>query len=234
MSFQTSWRDALEFSIKFDFAAVKAAVWSNLVTTKIKFETIRRVSQNQSVTKTVKNTKERFLENIFIAYVVASFGFFIIPEDILSSCKICRSFVEAMKQIFPNIQIFSDISPFKQEIEFYASYMWVLGLLLAIILSALFVISGKRKAPIISWPMSMLGLILSAFIIYDYFFGCVGVDGIVLRDGTRIEITFDTKFEIFAVITVFQLFFSLLGLFSSVVLLRDLFFKIFYREEESK
>ena len=139
-----------------------------------------------------------------------------------------------MKHIFPNIQIFSNISPFKQEIEFYASYMWVLGLLLAIILSALFVISDRRKAPIISWPMSMLGLILSAFIIYDYFFGCVGVDGIVLRDGTRIEITFDTKFEIFAVITVFQLFFSLLGLFSSVVLLRDLFFKIFYREKESK
>ena len=139
-----------------------------------------------------------------------------------------------MKQIFPNIQIFSNISPFKQEIEFYASYMWVLGLLPAIILSALFVISDRRKAPIISWPMSMLGLILSAFIIYDYFFGCVGVDGIVLRDGTRIEITFDTKFEIFAVITVFQLFFSLLGLFLSVVLLRDLFFKIFYREKESK
>ena len=112
--------------------------------------------------------------------------------------------------------------------------MWVLGLLLAITLSALFVMSGKRKAPNISWPMSMLGLILSAFIIYDYFFGCVGVDGIVLRDGTRIEITFDTKFEIFAVITVFQLFFSLLGLFLSVVLLRDLFFKIFYREKESK
>lgn len=115
-----------------------------------------------------------------------------------------------MKQIFSNIQIFSDISPFKQEIEFYASYMWVLGLLLAIILSALFVICGKQKAPNISWPMSMLGLILSAFIIYDYFFGCVGVDGIVLRDGTRTQITFDTKFEIFAVITVFQLFFSLL------------------------
>ena len=124
-----------------------------------------------------------------------------------------------MKQIFPNIQIFSDISPFKQEIEFYASYMWVLGLLLAIILSALFVISDRRKAPNISRPMSMLGLILSAFIIYDYFFGCVGVDGIILQGGTRIEITFDTKFEIFAVITVFQLFFSLLGLFSSVVLL---------------
>ena len=112
--------------------------------------------------------------------------------------------------------------------------MWVLGLLLAIILSALFVISGKRKAPNISWPISMLGLILSTFIIYDYFFGCVGVDGIVLRDGTRIEITFDTKFEIFAVITVFQLFFSLLGLFLSAILLRDLFFKIFYLGKESK
>ena len=102
--------------------------------------------QNKPATKTVKNTKEQFFKNIFIAYVVASFGIFIIPEDILSSCKICRSFVEAMKQIFPNIQIFSDISPFKQEIEFYASYMQVLGLLQAIILSVLFVMSGKRKA----------------------------------------------------------------------------------------
>ena len=174
--------------------------------TKIKFETIGQVLQNKPATKTVENTKEQFLKNIFIAYVVASFGIFIIPEDILSNCKICCSFVEVMKQIFPNIQIFSDISPFKQEMEFYASYMWALGLLLAIILSALFVISGKRKAPNISWPMSMLGLILSAFIIYDYFFGCVGVDGIILQGGTRIEITFDTKFEIFAVITVFQLF----------------------------
>lgn len=160
-----------------------------LTTTKIKFKTTGQVLQNQPATKTVKNTKEQFFKNIFIAYVVASFGIFIIPEDILSSCKICRSFVEVMKHIFPNIQIFSNISPFKQEIEFYASYMWVLGLLLAIILSALFVISDRRKAPIISWPMSILGLILSAFIIYDYFFGCVGVDGIVLRDGTRIEIT---------------------------------------------
>ena len=177
-----------------------------LTTTKTKFETIGQVLQNKPATKTVKNTKEQFLKNIFIAYVVASFGIFIIPEDILSSCKICRDFVAAMKHIFPNIQIFSDISPFKQEIEFYASYMWVLGLLLAIILSALFVISDRRKAPIISWPMSILGLILSAFIIYDYFFGCVGVDGIILQGGTCIEITFDTKFEIFAVITVFQLF----------------------------
>lgn len=205
-----------------------------LTTTKTKFEAIGRASQNKPATKTVKNTKERFFENIFIAYVVASFGIFIIPEDILSSCKICRSLVATMKHIFPNIQIFSDISPLKQEIEFYASYMWVLGLLLAIILSALFVISDRRKAPIISWPMSILGLILSAFIIYDYFFGCVSVDGIILQGGTRIEITFDTKFEIFAVITVFQLFFSLLGLFLSVVLLRDLFFKIFYLEKESK
>ena len=92
-----------------------------LTTTKIKFKTIGQVLQNKPAIKIVKNTKEQFLENIFIAYVVASFGIFIIPEDILSSCKICHSFVEVMKQIFPNIQIFSDISPFKQEIEFYVT-----------------------------------------------------------------------------------------------------------------
>jgi len=46
----------------FDFAAVKAAVWSNLATTKIKFETIRRVSQNKLATKPSKTQKSSFLK----------------------------------------------------------------------------------------------------------------------------------------------------------------------------
>ena len=70
--------------------------------------------------------------NVALAiYLIFALGIFIVPGDILSRCEICREFVNFMKQYFPNIQIFSDVSPFKQEIEFYTSYMWVLGLLLA-------------------------------------------------------------------------------------------------------
>ena len=60
--------------------------------------------------------------------MIFALGIFIIPSDILSRYEICREFVNFMKQYFPNIQIFSDVSPFKEEIEFYASYMWVIGL----------------------------------------------------------------------------------------------------------
>ena len=61
-------------------------------------------------------------------YLIFALGIFIIPSAILSRYEICREFVNFMKQYFPNIQIFSDVSPFKEEIEFYASYMWVIGL----------------------------------------------------------------------------------------------------------
>lgn len=70
--------------------------------------------------------------NVALAiYLIFALGIFIVPGDILSRCEICREFVNFMKQYFPNIQIFSDVSPFKQEIEFYTSYMWVLGLILS-------------------------------------------------------------------------------------------------------
>ena len=64
----------------------------------------------------------------FGIYFIFALGIFIVPGDILSRCEICREFVNFMKQYFPNIQIFSDVSPFKQEIEFYTSYMLVIGL----------------------------------------------------------------------------------------------------------
>jgi len=77
-------------------------------------------------------THDRIATNIILTvYFLFALGIFIIPGDILSRYEICREFVNFMKQYFPNIQIFSDVSPFKEEIEFYASYMWVLGLLWA-------------------------------------------------------------------------------------------------------
>jgi hypothetical protein len=67
---------------------------------------------------------DKIIANIeFAVYFIFALWIFIIPGDILSSYPICAKFVNFMKQYFPNIQIFSDVSPFKQEIEFYASYM---------------------------------------------------------------------------------------------------------------
>ena len=67
--------------------------------------------------------------NVALAiYLIFALGIFIVPGDILSRCEICREFVNFMKQYFPNIQIFSDVGPFKQETLFYTSYMWVIGL----------------------------------------------------------------------------------------------------------
>ena len=61
-------------------------------------------------------------------YFLFALGVFIVPSDILFRYEICREFVDFMKQYFPNIQIFSDVGPFKQETLFYTSYMWVIGL----------------------------------------------------------------------------------------------------------
>ena len=54
-----------------------------------------------------------------------------IAMNIILAIYVIFALVNFMKQYFPNIQIFSDVSPFKQEIEFYTSYMWVVGLLWA-------------------------------------------------------------------------------------------------------
>ena len=76
-----------------------------------------------------RKTHDKITIHIIAAiYLIFALGIFIIPSDILSRYEICREFVNFMKQYFPNIQIFSDVSPFKEEIEFYASYMWVIGL----------------------------------------------------------------------------------------------------------
>ena len=69
-------------------------------------------------------THDKIAMNVALAiYLIFALGIFIVPGDIFSRCEICREFVNFMKQYFPNIQIFSDVSPFKQEIEFYTSYM---------------------------------------------------------------------------------------------------------------
>ena len=161
-------------------------------------------------------------------YFLFVLGIFIVPGDILSRCEICREFVNFMKQYFPNIQIFSDVSPFKQEIEFYTSYMWVLGL----ILSADMVFYAtccytvlyrqdkelQEKVKSFGLPLLVFAFGLSIFSIYVYFVTW------------NIKIDFATKFEIFQYISLFQSIFSAVGIY----LLTSLTYMLYYKFSDLK
>ena len=114
----------------------------------------------------------------FVIYFIFALEIFIVPGDILSRCEICRKFVNFMKQYFPNIQIFSDVSTFKQKIEFYTSHMWVIGLLWATEMVfyttcryAIFVdkgIGARESIDGFTWKLSTFILYL-VFMIYVYY-----------------------------------------------------------------
>ena len=174
--------------------------------------------------------------NVALAiYLIFALGIFIVPGDILSRCEICREFVDFMKQYFPNIQIFSDVSPFKQEIEFYTSYMWVLGL----ILSADMVFYAtccytvlyrqdkelQEKVKSFGLPLLVFAFGLSIFSIYVYYTGYIVTDGVTFM-AWDITIDFATKFEIFQYISLFQLVF-MFGIAMFIALFYTLLHKIF-------
>ena len=140
------------------------------------------------------------------------------PSDILSRCEICREFVNFMKQYFPNIQIFSDVSPFKQEIEFYTSYMWAIGLFLAAEMVfyatcayTLFYSENKllqEKVKSFGWVLLFFAFSFSFFAIKVYYTGYIVTDGVTLF-AKNFDITFESKFEIFCGDIVFSICFFL-------------------------
>ena len=74
-----------------------------------------------------------FITNAFcVIFVIVALTIFIIPNNMLSTCEICKNFVNFMKQYFPNIQIFSNISPIPEATEFYVSIMWIISILMSI------------------------------------------------------------------------------------------------------
>lgn len=124
-----------------------------------------------------RKTHDKIAMNVALAiYLIFALGIFIVPGEILSRCEICREFVNFMKQYFPNIQIFSDVSPFKQEIEFYTSYMWVLGLLwaaeMAFYVTCIYTVFmdtdiGEREdIKKLSWKMLVFRFTFGLFAIY--------------------------------------------------------------------
>ena len=181
--------------------------------------------------------------NVALAiYLIFALGIFIVPGDILSRCEICREFVDFMKQYFPNIQIFSDVSPFKQEIEFYTSYMWVLGLFLAAEMVfyatcayTLFYSEDKllqEKVKSFGWILLFFAFSFSFFAIKVYYTGYIVTDGVTLF-AKDFDITFESKFEVFVAISFFQFAFSCIGLSFLASAIYTLFYKIFSKENRN-
>ena len=185
-----------------------------------------------------RKTHDKIAMNVALAiYLIFALGIFIVPGDILSRCEICREFVNFMKQYFPNIQIFSDVSPFKQEIEFYTSYMWVIGLLWAAELvfyetyNTIFVDKGlsvRETVKKFNLFELMFGFGMGIFAIYVYYAGYIVTDGVTFM-AWDITIVFATKFEIFQYISLFQLVF-MFGIAMFIALFYTLLHKIFSKE----
>ena len=182
-------------------------------------------------------THDKIAMNIaFGIYFIFALGIFIIPSNILSRCEICREFVNFMKQYLPNIQIFSDVSPFKEEIEFYASYMWAIGLFLAAEMVfyatcayTLFYSEDKllqEKVKSFGWVLLFFAFSFSFFAIKVYYTGYIVTDGVTLF-AKNFDITFESKFEIFVAISFFQFAFSCIGLSFLASAIYTLFYKIF-------
>ena len=135
-----------------------------------------------------RKTHDKIAMNVALAiYLIFALGIFIVPGDILSRCEICREFVKFMKQYFPNIQIFSDVSPFKEDIEFYTSYIWVIGLLWAAELvfyetyNTIFVDKGlsvRETVKKFNLFELMFGFGMGIFAIYVYYTGYIVTDGV--------------------------------------------------------
>ncbi|WP_260425801.1 hypothetical protein [Campylobacter rectus] len=185
-----------------------------------------------------RKTHDKIAMNVALAiYLIFALGIFIVPGDILSRCEICREFVNFMKQYFPNIQIFSDVSPFKQEIEFYTSYIWVIGLLWAAELvfyetyNTIFVDKGlsvRETVKKFNLFELMFGFGMGIFAIYVYYAGYIVTDGVTFM-AWDITIDFATKFEIFQYISLFQLVF-MFGIAMFIALFYTLLHKIFSKE----
>ncbi|RRD54861.1 hypothetical protein [Campylobacter rectus] len=109
-----------------------------------------------------------------------------------------------LKLYSPNIQIFSDTSPFKQEIEFYASYNGFLGYFRRLrrhfLVCQSFILKTDERAQNAAKKMNsrriIFGLSFGYFATMVYFTGYLVTDGIALfaKDFT---VTFESKFETF-------------------------------------
>lgn len=171
---------------------------------------------------------------ILISYFVFSLGIFILPSDLLSKSQTCQEFVNFMKQYFINIEIFSGVSSFKEEIEFYVSYMWIVGLLWALeavfyTICRFFIFYNSETSETIKrleFKWLIFGFSFGIFAIYVYSTGYIVTDGISFF-AWDYSVMFQSKLEIFIVISLFQALFSGFGVYLLAVSISVLFYKIF-------
>ena len=146
-----------------------------------------------------------------------------------------------MKQYFPNIQIFSDVSPFKEKIGFYTSYMRVIGLILAVELAfyatgqyIMFVDEDANAKENIK-NISFFGLLfyfgLGVFGIKVYYTGYIVTNGVTFM-ARHFKIDFATKFEIFQYIFLFQAAFSA-SVYFIFLLIYVSYYKFFSRKNQN-
>lgn len=172
---------------------------------------------------------------ILISYFVFSLGIFILPSDLLSKSQTCQEFVNFMKQYFINIEIFSGVSSLKEEIEFYVSYMWIVGLLWALetifyTICRFFIFYNSETSEMIKrldFKWLFFGFSFSIFAIYVYSTGYIVTDGISFF-AWEYSVMFQSKLEIFIVISLFQALFSGFGVYLLAVSISVLFYKISY------
>ena len=108
------------------------------------------------------------------------------------------------------------MSPFKEEIGFYASYMWVIGLFwaaeMAFYATCAYTLSYsedkllQEKVKSFGWVLLFFAFSFSFFAIKVYYTGYIVIDGVTLF-AKDFDITFESKFEIFVAISFFNLLF---------------------------
>lgn len=192
------------------------------------------VKVNNSLLKQYYMAHDKTITIFILAmYFVFSLGVFIIPDGLMDKSLVCRIFVNFMKQYFKNIEIFSDISSLKQVVDFYVSYMWVVGLLWALeaifyVVCRFFIFYDYETAKFIKkldFKWLIFGFSFSIFAIYVYYTGYIVTDGISFF-AWDYDVKFQSRLEIFIVISLFQALFSGFGVYLLAVSTSVFFYKI--------
>ena len=172
--------------------------------------------------------------NFLLAHPVISAMVFFLPSDILSKSELCANFVSFMKHIFPNIEIFANVSKMPQVTKFYVSALWIWIIILSIYLCSIFFpkqwISDHIASSLQAKDMLLIfvGLVFGYMILNIYFSAWVALEPIGIRD---YELRLNSKFSNYFWITIFSFCFPIgvfcmfIGTITAIVILLNL--KIF-------
>ncbi|MDA3052869.1 hypothetical protein OFO01_05295 [Campylobacter sp. JMF_01 NE2] len=174
------------------------------------------------------NIRGKFLINFLLAHPVISAMVFFLPSDILSKSELCANFVSFMKHIFPNIEIFANVSKMPQVTEFYVSALWIWIIVLSIYLCSIFFSINLKSERISSMIepkdifIVLIGLIFGYMLLNIYFTAWVAQEPFGVRDYV---LQLNSKLSNYFWIMIFSLFFPIgifcifIGLFMGIIIL---------------